>query len=148
MRVNTLKAGSQKWKRLFLILLWKAHKEEISRQTQSAAERQWSTDWSQATTSWEIHEKVLQTVNSSWKNKLLRFCLPASKAFPKLSVGCFRWKQNSKWTWVSLSKGKWQFLKMRQPLRLQSWDTSEEVFPVEIVTVKASTQDTKVFMSW
>lgn len=29
--VNTLKAGSQKWKRLFLILVWKAHKGEISK---------------------------------------------------------------------------------------------------------------------
>jgi len=30
-RENTLKVGSQKWKRLFLILVWKAHKEGISK---------------------------------------------------------------------------------------------------------------------
>lgn len=36
---------------------------------------------------------------------------------------------------------------MRQPLRLQSWDTSKEVFPIETVTVKDSTQETMVHMA-
>lgn len=142
-RVNTLKAVSQKWNRLFLILVWEAHKEEISTQTQSAVQRQWSTDWIQAMASWEILEKVLQTVNSFWKNWLLRFCIPASKALPRLSVGYFRCKHKSKWTWVSFSEAKWQFIKVRQPLRLQCWGTSEEIFPVEMVNVKARIQDSK-----
>lgn len=58
-------------------------------------------------------------------------------AYSKLPVGFLRWKQKSKWAWVSLSEDKWQFIKVRQPLNLQSWGTSEEILPVEMVNAKA-----------
>lgn len=40
-----------------------------------------------------------------------------------------------------LTEDKWQFIKVRQPLNLQSCGTPEEMLPVEMVNFKARTQN-------
>lgn len=45
-----------------------------------------------------------------------------------------------------LSEDKWQFIKVRQPLNLQSCGTPEEMLPVEMANFKARTQN-KIFTS-
>lgn len=95
-RENTVKVGSQKWKRLLLILVWKAHKEGISKSNNSC---QGNGQLAAAAILQETWEKVSRA--DLYTGRICSgFCIPASAAHSKLPVGFFRWTQRSKWACI------------------------------------------------